>query len=125
MTEVAVDTIVASVQLGQARPADPAAVSLYTLPANTRTKVTSVVICNTTGSAVSVRLFHSLSGTTYDATTALLYDVVVDANTSASFDPSDLWLENTSGNIAVSTGTNSALTFTMYGMEYQKTVTVN
>ena len=125
MSEIVVDTLVSSKQLGQARPADPSAVSLYTLPDNTRTKVTSVVICNSTGSAVNMRLFHDVDGTTYDATTALLYDTVIDANTTATFDPADLWLEDTSGNIAASTGTNSALTFTMYGQEYQKTVTVN
>lgn len=124
MTEI-VDTLVSSIQLGQLRPANTTAASLYTLPANTRTKVESIIICNQSGGAVTFRLFHDVDGTTYDATTALLYDIVLDSDTTVSFDPANLWLENTSGNIAVRTSSNSAITFTMYGQEHQKTITVN
>ena len=124
MTDI-IDTIVSSVQLGQLRPANTTAASIYTLPANTRTKVNSIIICNQSGVACTFRVFHDVNGTTYDETSALLYDITLDADTTVSFDPVDLWLENTSGNIAVRTSSNSAITFTMYGQEYQKTVTVN
>jgi len=114
-----------SLQLGQSRPANTTAVSIYTLPSNTKTKVNSMSICNTSGSAATYRVFHDVNGTTYDQTTALFYDISLAADQSVEWEPANLWLNNTSGNIAVRTGTGNAVTFTLYGEEHQLSVTVN
>ena len=121
----ALKTPVRALQLGQSRPANTTAVSIYTLPANVSTKVTMITIANTSGSDDDFRIFHDVNGTTYDETTAIFYDTDIPADTVVEWEPEDLWLDNTSGNIAVRTGTGNAITFTMYGEEHQKSVTVN
>lgn len=105
--------------LGQARPANTTAVSLYTPALNVIGYIKRVHICNTTGSSTTFRLFVHQTGTTYDQTTALEYDKSCGANNSVSIDFGEegLPMNNNSGNFAVATGTNSALTFTAWGYE--------
>ena len=108
-------------QLAQSRPANTTAVSAYSPDPNIKTEILQVDICNTTGSAATFRLFHDVDGTTYDETTALYFDTSVAANTTTSLvyaEGSGIWMNNAAGNIAVRTGTNSALTFTIYGKEH-------
>lgn len=109
-------------QLGQIRPADTTAASIYSPGADDETRVFSVVVCNTTGSPVRYRLFHDEDGTTYDQTTALHYDVALPANTTdvVTFGDGDnggIWMNDSSGNIAGRTSVASAITFTAYGEE--------
>lgn len=111
-------------QLAQTRPANTTAATAFTAVA--RTEITLIVIANTTASAATARLFHDDDGTTYDQTTALLYDVTVPANSSlfitAETLGSGLTVNNSkspgvaAGTIGVRTGTNNALTFTLYGV---------
>ncbi len=101
-------------QLGQLRPADTNPASLYSPAASTEVMILSILVCNTTGSAATFRLFIDDDGTTYDQTTALYYDVSVAANTTLQIDLK-LTMDDSSGNLAVQTGTNNALTFTAFG----------
>ena len=103
-------------QLGQLRPGTTSAVSIYSPPASTTWVVKNLVVCNTTASSATFRVFHDEDGTTYDETTALFYDVPINANETLTF-TSLMAGSNTAGNVAVRTDTASALNFTLYGME--------
>jgi len=110
-------------QLGQARPADTNAASIYSPSVDTMSaEILTIVICNTTAGAESFRLFHDKDGTTYDETTALFFDESLAANTTRIItftEGSGLWCyRDASGNVAVRSSTGSALTFTVYGKEY-------
>ena len=67
-------------QLGQIRPANTTAVSLYSPGADTQTIIKSIIVCNTSGSSATFRIFVDDNGTTYDQATALFYDVALAAN---------------------------------------------
>jgi len=107
-------------QLGQLRPANTTAASIYSPPGNAVTRVENIIICNSSGSSAKFRIFHDSDGTTYDETTALFWDGILLSNTTAFFGDDKfgpLYLNNTNGNIAVRTDTANALTFTIYGTE--------
>lgn len=111
-------------QLAQTRPGSTTAATAFTAVA--RTEITLIVIANTTAAAARARVFHDDDGTTYDQTTAILYDVVVPANSSlfiaAETLGAGLTVNNSkspgvaAGTIGVRTDTNDALTFTLYGI---------
>lgn len=103
-------------QLGQLRPANTTAASLYSPAASTETIIKSIVIANTTAGAALYRVFHDDDGTTYDETTALFWDVSLAADTSIVLE-FNLMMDDSTGNLAVRTDTNDALTFTAYGSE--------
>jgi hypothetical protein len=103
-------------QLGQARPANTTAVSIYSPGASVTGIVKNIVVCNTSGASATMRLFLDDDGTTYDETTALFWDVQLDADSSLQLDGH--WgMNDSSGNLAVRTDTNDALTFTVHGVE--------
>lgn len=104
------------VQIAQSRPSNTNAVSAISPTDGQIIQVTSVFICNTTGSNATCRIFHDEDGTTYDQSTALFYDVTLAANTSLHIDLADTWLRDSTGNLAVRVGTASAITFTFYGI---------
>lgn len=105
--------------LGQLRPANTTAVTIYSPAVNVIGYVTYVHVCNTTGTAATFRLFVHNTGTTYDETTALEFDKSCPANNSVAFDYGEkgLPLNDDTGNFAVRTGTANALTFTVWGYE--------
>ena len=102
-------------QLGQLRPANTTAASLYS-PSSVTTVVKSIVICNTSGADAAARVFHDDNGTTYDETTALAWDINILANTTVVLEVF-VAMNDATGNLAVRTSVNSALTFTAYGSE--------
>lgn len=108
--------IIQEQQLGQLRPANTTAASLYSPNAGITTIIKSIVVCNTTGIAAKFRVFLDDDGTTYDETTALFYDVTIAANTTVQVD-TFYAMNDSSGNLAVRTDTNDALTFTCFGAE--------
>lgn len=105
--------------LGQSRPANTTAVSIYSPAANVIGFIQRIHICNTTGSAATCRIFLDNDGTTYDQTTALEYDKSIGANNSLEFDYGEqgMPMSDDSGNLAIRTDTNNALTFTVWGYE--------
>ncbi len=102
--------------LGQLRPSNTTATSVYSPPVNTIGIIKSITICNTTGSAVTFRVFLDDDGTTYDESTALFYDVTINANETIT-DVAFRGMNNSSGNLAVRTSSANALTFTVAGAE--------
>ena len=103
-------------QLGQVRPANTTAVSIYSPAASTTGIIKNIVICNTSAASAKMRIFLDDNGTTYDETTALFWDVQIDAGSSLQVD-SHQGMSDSTGNLAVRTDTNDALTFTVHGVE--------
>lgn len=101
-------------QLGQLRPANTTAASVFSPGANTEAIVHNIVICNTSGASAKYRLFIDDNGTTYNETTALAWDVTLPADTTDIFEVK-LTMNDATGNLAVRTDTNDALTFTVSG----------
>ena len=102
--------------LGRLAPADTTAATIFT--ATVRTEITSILICNVTGSAATFRLFHGVATSTYVVGNALYYDVSVPANTTTNLDAEvhagiNLAATDTLG---VRTGTADAITFSVYGV---------
>ena len=108
-------------QLGQSLPADTNAVSIYS-PGATEviTEIRLIKICNVTSTTATFRLFHDDDGTTYSTATALIYDKAILGNDFFSIgyeEGEGIWMANSSGNLAIRSGTASALNFTVYGIE--------
>lgn len=102
--------------LGQLRPSDTNAASIVN--PTKFSLVSGIMICNTTSSASTYRIFLDDDGSTYDADTALFYDIPIDANSTDMLEWDDpLPLNNSSANLAVRSGTSNALNFTVYGKE--------
>ncbi len=108
-------------QLFQTRPADTNAASAYSPADYTISTIESIIVANNTGSAATYRIFHDEDGTTYSEATALFYDVSLAANTSVEIE-TDIYMQDSSGNLAVRSGTGNALTFTGYGLEEEASV---
>lgn len=103
-------------ELGQSRPSDTTATSLYSPATGVTAVIRNIFVCETSGTNRTFRIFCDKDGTTYDQTTALYYDVAITANTTTQL-TTYIVLNNSSGNLAVRTSSGSALTFTAYGAE--------
>lgn len=103
-------------QLGQLRPANTTAASLYSPGVGVTAIVKSIWICNTTSLSVTFRIFADDDGATYDETTAMFWDVNIPGNTTVELD-TFLAFNNAAGNLAVRTSNANALTFTAFGAE--------
>lgn len=103
-------------QLGQLRPANTTAASIYSPAANTVTQIKTIIVCNTTSSSASYRIFLDDDGTTYDESTALYWDISLPGNTTESIEV-NLAMDDSTGNLAVRTSSANALTFTAFGAE--------
>lgn len=99
-------------QLAQSRPADTNPVSVLT---GVTCLLANVFIANTSGSEATFRIFHDNDGTTYDETTAIMYDITIRAGNSVSI-PFPVMMNNLSGNLAIRSSVGNALTFTFYGL---------
>jgi hypothetical protein len=103
-------------QLGQLRPANTAAASLYSPAANLTGIAKNLVVSNTTAILATFRVFVDDDGTTFDETTALFFDVPLLGNTTVLIDMYAA-MNDSAGNFAVRTDTANALTFTLFGAE--------
>jgi len=105
-------------QLGQLRPGDVNAASIYSPPANSSGLIYQIVIANTTTVNADFSIYRDNDGTTYDQTTALAYGVTLAGNSYTLIEfLNGLSLETPSGNLAVQTSVTNALTFTVDGIE--------
>lgn len=106
--------------LGQGVPTSTNSTTLYTVPnATTNTIISTVTICNTTGSAAAAYLYCVKGGFVAGTANAIIYGASVPANTTLTFTVG-LTLSNTSSVadfLVGGTGTSGALTFTVSGSE--------
>lgn len=103
-------------QLGQLRPANTTAASLYSPPSGKTGIIKTIFVCNTTPTAAKFRLFCDDNGSTYDQSTALAYDADILGNSFVEID-TYIAMNDSTGNLGVRTDTASALTFTAFGAE--------
>lgn len=101
-------------QLGQVRPTDTNVLELYSPSNRDRCVVHNIIVCNTTSSVATYRIFVDEDGTTTDQTTAIAYDIPLDGNSTELWQV-NLYMNKPGGQIAVRTDTGSALTFTANG----------
>ena len=101
-------------QLGQVRPSDTTPIELYSPTDRDRCAIHNIIICNTTSSVATYRIFVDEDGTTVDETTAIAYDIPIDGNTTDLWEV-PLYMNDPAGRLSVATGTGSALTFTANG----------
>jgi hypothetical protein len=102
--------------LGKLRPANTNAAVIYAKPVGAKVIITALEICNNTAGAIAARLFFDY-GTTYDQSTAILYDKSVAANDNYSRDTIRWAFAGPAGNLAVRSATGDALTFWVWGKE--------
>ena len=102
--------------LGQREPNGLTAASIYSPADGIQAVIRKIIVCRTSG-APAYRIFHDETGTTYDTSTALYYDVTLTAGTDLL--DVEIYMTNPDGNLAVRTDTTAALTFTVYGQENQ------
>lgn len=111
-----IDTQLEKKQLGQLRPANTTAASIYASSSAQLAEVNTIVVCNTTASTAKYRIFYDVDGTTYSEATALFYDVTLAAN-STDLIEIVLPITGSSANLAVRTDTANAINFTVFGRE--------
>ena len=106
--------------LGQGVPTTATSTTLYTVPnTSTQTVISTVTICNTTGTAAGAYLYLIKGGATAGTTNALVYNSSIPANGTVTL-TLGLTLSNTSSTvdfIVGGTATSGALTFTVSGSE--------
>lgn len=101
--------------LGQSAPASTANADLITVGAAKSQIISTLVICNTTTSDATARVFARIAGAAAAASNAVIYDVVIPAKGRYSF--TDGMSLAATDVITVQTGTSNALTFTAFGTE--------
>ena len=101
--------------LGQLAPTDTSNANMFTVSASHQFAVSSLVIANTTSTAATARVFARVAGAAAAAGNAVLYDVSIPGNSTATF---SLGMTFAATDImTVQTGTANALTFTAFGSD--------
>lgn len=101
-------------QLGQSRPANTSAASVYNSTEGAPYVIENITICNTSDSAALASIYHDEDGTTYDQSTAVMYQASIPANKTVHYEGYISGYKAT-GNVAVQSSVANALTFTLYG----------
>jgi hypothetical protein len=110
-------TIFNGEQLAQARPANTSTATLLNPIDNNLYIVYTIMIANVTGTAANASVFHDKDGTTYDQSTALLYQVSVPGNDTTILTFEKGITVRGDGHIGIQSGTSSSLTYTLYGIK--------
>lgn len=106
--------------LGQLRPGNTTAVSIYSPPTTSAGIIDEVMVANTTAITANFSIFLDNDGTTFDEATAIFFKVKLEGNSTLSWTPADgrgVKLNNPTANLAVKTETASAITFSVFGRE--------
>lgn len=103
-------------QLGQLRPANTTAASLYSPGAGVIAIIKTIYVCNTSASTAKFRIFLDDDGTTYTEATALFWDTPIASDTTVEI-CTFVAMNNSAGNLAFRTDTASVLTATVFGAE--------
>lgn len=100
-------------QLAQARENSTNAVSVYQSNVGETVQL-FIKVVNVVSEIAYVRIFHHQAGSTYDQSTALIYDRKI--NPGDLFELDHVFVNNPSGNIAYRSSVANALTITVYGV---------
>ena len=113
---------IVSRQLGQIRPNDLNAISIFT-PIDFRPNaiIETIIVCNTSVTGAKFSIFHDDNGAIFDETTALFFEeqsagretrIILFSNGLAIQGKTS---SGPAGNLAVQTSIANAFTFTVYG----------
>lgn len=103
--------------LGQVAPTNTTEANLFTSVTGHMYVVSTIVVCNTTTSAATCRIFARMAGATVGVSNAIVYDQSVPANSTVAF-TLGVTLNGSNGDVLmVRTGTANALTFTAFGSD--------
>lgn len=80
--------------------------------------VREVMICNREKRVGEFYIWHDDDGSTFDGDSVLFQDATIDPKTTVTLDV--FWPVSSSGHMAVQSGTNGSVTFTVYGAEVEK-----
>lgn len=100
-------------QLAQHRENSTNPVSVYSTSSDETVQV-FLKLTNLTNDVVAVRVFHDLNGTTYDQSTALVWDLELGPGTILELD--HVFMDDSTGNLAYRTDTANAINATVYGI---------
>lgn len=100
--------------LGQSAPNATTNTNVYTVPSNTNSIVSSIVIANRSAAVRSYRIAVRPDGATLANNHYLAYDIAIAANDSVSL---SLGMTIDSGDIVTVYASSADLTFTLFGSE--------
>jgi hypothetical protein len=100
--------------LGQSAPAATTTTTLYTVPNLNQTTVSSLVICNRTGGALTYRVSVQVADAAADDKQYLYYDKTLAANETFS---AVLGLTLNQSDVVKVYASNTGLSFNMFGVE--------
>lgn len=103
--------------LGQNRPSSSNAMTVYTVPASTTAILSTIHICNTSSNDVTFSIFMDNTGSTYDETTALYYDVDIRSKETYKIQ-THIGMDTAGGTLGVKVSQASTCTFTFNGAEF-------
>jgi hypothetical protein len=102
--------------LGQLRPANTTAASLFSPTLGKEYRIDVIYVCETAGNTPTYRIFFDDNGSTYDQTTAIAYNLALTANQSKRVE-GPFYMNDGAGNIGVRTSAANEITFTAFGEE--------
>ena len=100
--------------LGQVAPSATTATTLYTVPDLTLTTVSSLVVCNRSGSGVTFRVSVRVAGAGADNKQYLFYDKSLAANAT---DTHVIGMTLNQTDVVTVYGSDGNLTFNLFGVE--------
>jgi hypothetical protein len=101
-------------QIAQARENSTSAVSVFS-PGAGETHQLRIKVANTSGASARVSIYHDDDGTTYDETTAIVWQVYV--SDGQLFEIKDIFMNSSSENLAYQSSVANALTITVYSIK--------
>ena len=103
-------------QLAQVRPSGTSAQSLFSPTNNDPYEVDLITVTNVAGVPITVSLFHDVDGTTYDQSTALIYQEVIQSPGFIEWEfERGLADYQKAGNVGIQVDIANGATFTAYG----------
>lgn len=103
-------------QLGQLRPANTSAASIYSPGASTQTLIKSIIVANVSSGSMKYSLFVDDNGTTYDESTAIAWETTLAKGNSIVID-ANIMMNDSTGNLAFQVDVASSATCTVFGTE--------
>lgn len=97
--------------------ATTAPTSIYSPGTDIETVIRQITVANTSSTTKDFIVYLDNNGTTYDDTTTLFYQIDVPKNSSLQLNVF-IAMNDVAGNLAVSASANNAITFSVYGTEY-------
>lgn len=100
--------------LGQSTPGSGATTDLYTVPAATKTTISTITVCNRSATPTSFRVSVAIAGAVNNNAQFIYYDQAIDGNSTYAI---TLGITLAATDVVRSYSTLSTLTFCAFGVE--------